>query len=203
VRPARTRILAAFAAIGLLMGLAMISGAPSAHAATAQTYGIVGPPVCNGNGFGDCLNDWGGGGNGNPVDMYGAESNLNNEEFQIILEPDRCGGAESDSCPFANKSIDEEEYNEDGGGLVVAIEDTSNGECVGTATNGDAILGSCPVDGSGGAAGNIFVYSPDDFLYSNYWTNSLNELLCVTGSDTNGAPVELYQQVCQAWNTGP
>jgi hypothetical protein len=196
------RIFAALAAVGLLTGLATISGAPAAHAATAQTYGFVGPPVCNGDGHGDCMNDWGGGGNGNPVDMYGYESNLNNEHFQIILEPDRCDGAESPTCPFANTSLDEEEYSIDGGGEVVAIEDTTNGECVGTATNGDAILGTCPTNGYGGAAGNIFVYSPDGFLYSNYWTNSLNQLLCATGSDTNGAPLELYQQVCQSWNTG-
>ena len=193
------RIFAALAAVGLLMGLATISSAPAAHAATAQTYGIVGPPICDALGQGDCLNDWNGSGD---VDMYQWESNLYQEEFQLELQSDRCDGAVTPTCPFANHSLDTELYDE-GGGSVVSIEDLANGQCVGTATNGEGLLGSCPTDGYGGAAGNIFVYTVNGVLYSNYWTNSLNYLTCVTASDTNGTPVDLYKEAgstnCNEW----
>jgi hypothetical protein len=192
------RLFAALAAVGLLTGLATISSAPAAHAAAAQTYGIYGPPLCD-SGQPYCMNDWNGNGD---VDMYQWESNLYNEEFQLELQIDRCGGAVTPTCPFANHSLDAELYDE-GGGSVVSIEDLANGQCVGTATNGEGLMGTCPTDGYGGAAGNIFVFTANGVLYSNYWTNSLNYLTCVTASDTNQTHVDLYKEAgleCNEWS---
>jgi hypothetical protein len=192
------RFTAALAAVGLLAGLATISSAPAAHAAADQTYGIVGPPICD-SGASYCMNNWSGSG---VVNMYQWESDLYNEKFQIELQTDRCNGGETPTCPFANHSIDAQVYDE-GGGSVVSIEDLSTGLCLATAEDGDAIEGTCPTDGEGGAPGNIFVYTSNGVLYSNYWTNSNDQLTCVTASDVNDTPVDLNSEAgleCNEWS---
>jgi hypothetical protein len=199
------------AVMGLVIGLSVMPGASSAHAqGIAHIQGIpANPPVCDGGASPYCLNDWNGGGSGNPVKMYGYETNLYNEQFSIVQLLDRCGGVVSDSCPFTNSTLDKD-LVADGGGTVDEVLDTTNGLCLSTNTSGTAVLGACPTDGSGGAPGNIFVYTNYGFSYggeqliSNYWTNKEDTFKCTYGNNQNGASIDLDNPIsvdgCTAWN---
>lgn len=202
MRRTRSRILVLLTAVGLMAGFAQMFGLTAANAQTIY----LNSPVCDTSNY--CLNNWNGGGYGNPVKMYEHLSGTN-EDFQVVQVVARCGGYATASCPFTNKSIDAEFV----GDPVVEILDTADGACLSTSTgsspsvpDGTALLGACPLNGQGGSPGNIFVYDYGDtnVLLSNYWTNSNDSPECIgPPSNSNGAYIFLWTGFgdCTEWTS--
>jgi hypothetical protein len=188
----RSRVLIILTVIGLMAGLAQISGSTSARAQAV----ILSTPVCDGSNY--CINDWYDGGDGNPVRMFTNQSSVN-EDFVVLQLDDRCGGNVTTTCPFHNTQFDDAFY----GDPVVEVLDTYQSMCLSTNTDGTAVLGVCPIDGSGGSPGNIYVYDySTGELLSNYWTNEDDTVKCEgdTG-EYDGATMYLYfaYGYCTSW----
>jgi hypothetical protein len=187
MRRARSRILVFPIALGLLVGMAQISGAPPA---SAQGAILGGPPMCDFDDPTYCMNDWYNGGINTPVRMFTPQQTSTNENFSVIQLDDRCGGAVTSDCPFTNKSFDDEYM----GDPVVEVFDNYNGYCLSANTSSaTAMLGNCPVNGTGGSPGNVYVYdNVYGALVSNYYTNLDGYAACISGSDQDGASMYLY-----------
>jgi hypothetical protein len=192
MRRAITRIMIILSVAGTLTATAQLTSPTLTHA-----QGVILPtPVCDANAY--CMNDWYDGGLGTSVKMFTPQSSAN-EDFAVIQLDDRCGGTVTLTCPFTNHAFDtDEEF-----APVVEILDTSNGLCVSTNTsNGTAILGNCPVDGSGGSPGNIFVYDESfESLISNYWTNQDDSLEGIDATDDDGGTIYLWSAYATLWTS--
>ena len=77
MRRTRSRILVLLTAVGLMAGLAQMFGLTAANAQTIY----LNSPVCDTSNY--CMNNWNGGGYGNPVKMYEHLSGTN-EDFQVV-----------------------------------------------------------------------------------------------------------------------
>lgn len=154
-------------------------------AALAVT-GLTAPPasatqqqICGNGGTGYCLNDWGGGGNGNPVKMYNGGNS--NEDFFFQTENECYKGGldgwvhwvtstamgDATDCPFTHASLDKTYWNDNVGEVQYA-----NGWCAATNATAGAILGQC-VEGGTPANGVIMVETPcgSNYLIDRYWTD--------------------------------
>jgi hypothetical protein len=137
----------------------LLAGAVTAPAVVSATPALAAgnSNICGNRGTGYCLNDWNGGGSGNPVKMY--YGNYYNDHFSIYYL-NKCNAGDQVLgapyyCPFANHALD----NSMAGDFIFAeYYYNSADSCVATNGSGDAILGACPdALGNGGANGTVMV----------------------------------------------
>jgi hypothetical protein len=173
------------------LALAGIAVAAPAHAQETELCGL--------GGTGYCMNDWGNGGQNNAVNMY--DGGYSNDTF--FLQPvDACDGGDAVTadCPFSDTTFDGH-LVEDGALIVQVV--YVNGLCVGTASNGDAILTGCnnTATGTGGGDGTLMAAVTvgticdeygEGILVDRYWTNNAESdgyPAFVTSGGSLGAPL--------------
>jgi hypothetical protein len=186
----RAKFLAALAAIGLMLGMALTAGAGPAFASTYTVCengsGPYGGPLL-------CLNDWSGSGT---VKMYADGSSYEDFTLQII---NRCyaDGVITPNCSSLSPVIDAD-YN-DGGGTTVQILYNPTGQCLAL----NAELSNCNNTGSGtgGATGTVFVLSNStNQIMSNYYTGEYGFVVGLYGENSSGGTVNEGQSNPSTWD---
>jgi hypothetical protein len=160
----RKLFVAVLAALGLSLGTGFMAVPAQANGPHA---------LCNYQSPGQCMNR-NGGGTGISTKVIGWTRDYdNNEDFEFFLLSGMCDAGHvsvDPGCPFSDPD-NNMRYNHD---PIYGIRTYANNNkyCVGTNTQGLAILNQCPqLNGNGGSNGDIFVLSTQSYLVNRYWTN--------------------------------
>ena len=199
----RIRRLAVIVAAAVALAVPVVAAAGPAQAAGQ---------ICENGGSSLCLNDWNGGGSGNPVKM--GQNGFSHQSFGAFQLTTACGGGRvTNTCPFADHSIDSSLFDS----IIVAVKYISNGLCVGSGQNTrGAVLATCPNGGgTGGGWGtvmverqnvnNCFSQNGDTQLTDVHWTSNDDTIANLTGSTAVGNQAAMFNNVnftVACWGTG-
>lgn len=193
------RIARLIAASSLAVGVlgATIVGATPASATTVR--------ICGNSGTGYCLNDWGGHDFiGDPIKME--VGGVSNENFWVHHLTTFCGGLGyvGNSCTSQWGSQGSLVFTDDAVEIVYGP-----GGCLGSDSNGLAIITTCPNDsGVGGGTGTVFAFSDTTCFgcsktggfISRPWSNSSGQLAYLeSGGAVGNQANEICSSGCTNW----
>lgn len=176
-RPVRI-ILILTAVAGLSLGLQTV-----AHA--SNTF----PEVCAQNGFGYCMNAWGG---GPQVNMYA--SGVANDGFsEVAIAKCNSAGTVTSTCPFGDHALDQDYL----GFYTIRVQRNGTSLCVGAGSDDLGLEVACgDSHGNGIGTGGIMVKVPTGQggfnLIDRYESDKVGQAEGAASSGYSGGPLVLY-----------